>query len=96
MKPRKNQVRRNLIGTETKDLLLRDPNFVSNSGDSSFERRPLACEASALTAELTALNYFHFNPKGRLCKYRPPVLAGSDLCSLSFQGFSPRAFPQCR
>jgi len=37
-----------------KDLLLRHPNFVAKSKDPSFEPPPLACEASALTTELTA------------------------------------------
>ena len=39
-----------------KDLLLRHPNFVAKSKDPSFEPPPLACEASALTTELTAPN----------------------------------------
>ena len=39
-----------------KDLLLRHPNFVAKSTDASFEISPLACEASALTTELTAPN----------------------------------------
>jgi len=38
------------------DLLLRHPNFVAKSTDASFETQPLACEASALTTELTAQN----------------------------------------
>ncbi|MCK4369068.1 MAG: hypothetical protein KAV68_05325 [Dehalococcoidales bacterium] len=38
------------------DLLLRHPNFVAKSKDPSFEPPPLACEASALTTELTAPN----------------------------------------
>ncbi len=38
----------------TKDLLLRYPNFVAKSPASSFELTPLACEAGALTTELTA------------------------------------------
>ena len=37
-----------------KDLLLCHPNFVAKLKDPSFEAPPLACEASALTAELTA------------------------------------------
>ena len=37
-----------------KDLLLRHPNFVAKSTDASFETPHLACEASALTTELTA------------------------------------------
>ena len=39
-----------------KDLLLRHPNFVAKSAGPSFEPPPLACEASALTTELTARN----------------------------------------
>ena len=38
-----------------KDLLLRQPNFVANSPNARRELPPLACEASALTTELTAL-----------------------------------------
>ena len=30
--------------------------------------RPLACEASALTTELTAPNHIYFTPKSGLCK----------------------------
>jgi hypothetical protein len=40
----------------TKDLLLRYPNFVAKSPDLSFGPTPIACEASALTTELTAQN----------------------------------------
>ena len=47
--------------SKTKDLLLRYPNFVSKSIDASFEPPPLACEASALTTELTALEHIYFN-----------------------------------
>ena len=36
------------------DLLLRHPHFVAKSLDASFEAPPLACEARALTTELTA------------------------------------------
>ena len=43
-------------GRSEKDLLLRHPNFVAKSADASFEPPPLACEASALTTELTAQN----------------------------------------
>ena len=42
--------------SKIKDLLLRHPNFVAKSIDASFETSPLACEASALTTELTARN----------------------------------------
>jgi hypothetical protein len=51
-----------------KDLLLRHPNFVAKSTDASFEPPPLACEASALTTELTAQNCIYFTPKNQLCK----------------------------
>ena len=46
-----------------KDLLLHHPNFVAKSVDASFEPPPLACEASALTTELTARNHIYFSPK---------------------------------
>ena len=49
-------------------LLLRGQNFVSGEGTLSFEPRPLACEASAPTTELTAPNHIYFNPKSQLCK----------------------------
>jgi len=45
----------------TKDLLLRYPNFVAKSPASSFELTPLACEAGALTTELTALEQTYFS-----------------------------------
>ena len=71
-----------------KDLLLRHPNFVAKSTDASFETPPFACEASALTTELTAPNHIYFNPKNQLCKDRP--LASSkfrtDIRSL-LQGY---------
>jgi len=54
-----------------KDLLLRNPNFVAKSKDPSFEPPPLACEASALTTELTAPNHIYFSPKNQLCKDSP-------------------------
>ena len=54
-----------------KHLLLRHPNFVAKSLDASFEPQPLACEASALTTELTARNHIYFTPKNQLCKHRP-------------------------
>ena len=37
-----------------RDLLLRHPNFVAKSQNARRELSPLACEASALTTELTA------------------------------------------
>ena len=40
--------------SKTNDLLLCRPNFVAKSVDASFEPPPPACEAGALTAELTA------------------------------------------
>ena len=51
-----NEGRRIITGknSRTKDLLLRYPNFVAKSPDLSFEPTPIACEASALTTELTA------------------------------------------
>ncbi len=51
-----NEGRRIITGknSRTKDLLLRYPNFVAKSPASSFELTPPACEASALTTELTA------------------------------------------
>ena len=53
-----------------KDLLLRHPNFVSGRRTISFEAPPLACEASALTTELTAQKHIYFTPKNQLCKHR--------------------------
>jgi hypothetical protein len=49
--------------------------------DASYALRetPLACEASALTAELTAQNHIYFTPKNQLCKHRP--LASSNFCA---------------
>ncbi len=63
----------------TKDLLLRYPNFVAKSPASSFELTPLACEAGALTTELTAPNrtYFTLNSDSR--KQTP--LASSESCT---------------
>ena len=54
MKSRKTEPKHSCADSETKDLLLRGPNFVSNSENFSFGGRPRACEASALTTELTA------------------------------------------
>ena len=48
-----------------KDLLLRHPNFVAKPTNASFEPPPLACEASALSAELTAPNRIYLAPKPR-------------------------------
>ena len=45
-----------------KHLLLCHPNFVAKSKDPSFEPPPLACEASALTTELTAPNRSYLAP----------------------------------
>jgi len=70
-----------------KDLLLRHPNFVAESRDSSFEPPPLACEASALTTELTAQNRIYFNPKNQLCKL--VALASSKFCT-PFECTSPK------
>jgi len=66
----------NKLGNK-KDLLLRHPNFVAKSKDPSFEPPPLACEASALTTELTAPSPIYFNPKDRLCKHRHLALVKS-------------------
>jgi len=49
-----NQIKRHPAKQKTPHLLLRDPNFVSGPGDLEANAAPLACEASALTAELTA------------------------------------------
>ena len=76
MKARRNETKLNPVRVKTKHLLLCDPNFVSNSEGPSFERRPLACEASALTAELTAHNHIYFSPNNQPCKHR--VLASSE------------------
>jgi hypothetical protein len=62
-----------------KDLLLRHPNFVAKSTDASFEAPPLACEASALTTELTAQNQLYFTPKNQLCKHKPLIPLASGL-----------------
>ena len=48
-----------------RDLLLRHPNFVAKSTDARREPRALACEASALTTELTARNHIYPVPKFR-------------------------------
>ena len=48
-----------------KDLLLRHPNFVAKLPNAKREPPPLACEASALTTELTAPNYIYPAPKLR-------------------------------
>jgi len=56
MKPTRNQIKRNPVRAKTRHLLLRGPNFVSGPRDFEASPAPLACEASALTAELTARN----------------------------------------
>jgi hypothetical protein len=48
-----------------KGLLLRDYNFVAKSRNDSFERTPIACEASALTTEPTARNCSYLVPGPR-------------------------------
>ena len=68
---RRNGLKSKPARAKTKDLLLRDPNFVAKSLNASFEAPPLACEASALTTELTAPNHIYFTPKNQLCKHRP-------------------------
>ena len=42
--------------------------FVAKQENPSFGERPLTCEASALTTELTAQNRSYFTPKDQLCK----------------------------
>ena len=59
--------------------MLRHPNFVAKSVNASFETPPLACEASALTTELTARNHIYSISKKQLCKHRP--LASSNFCA---------------
>jgi len=66
-----NQINRSPAGIKSQHLLLRDLDFVSNSETPSFERRALACEASALTPEPTAQNPIYFSPKNQLCKGSP-------------------------
>ena len=62
------ETRARFRGRSEEDLLLRHPNFVAKLPDASFEAPPLACEASTLTTELTALNHIYFSPKFQLCK----------------------------
>ena len=68
-----------------KDLLLRHPNFVAKPTNASFEPPPLVCEASALSAELTAPNRIYFRLKIQLCKgghlLRQILPSGSGACS---------------
>jgi hypothetical protein len=50
-------VRRKIINSKkgsARDLLLRYPNLVAKPPAASFEPTPVACEAGALTTELTA------------------------------------------
>ena len=70
----------NINRHKTKDLLLRHPNFVAKSPNARRELSPLACEASALTTELTAQNHFYFSPKNQPCKEDRPV-ASLELCT---------------
>jgi len=63
--PTRNQIKRNPIREKTRHLLLRQPNFVSNSADPSFEIGALACEASALTTELTAPRHIVFSMQSK-------------------------------
>jgi hypothetical protein len=72
-----NQLKRHPARTKTTHLLLRQPNFISKPANPSFEAGPLACEASALTAELTAPKQSYFSPKNQLCKTTP--LASSNF-----------------
>ena len=64
---------------DERDLLLRHPNFVAKSRDRSFEASPLACEASALTTELTALEYSYFSGEGTVCKTASPAEAVEEV-----------------
>ena len=66
----RNQIKRHPEKPQTTHLLLRAPNFVSGPGGSEARPAPLACEASALTAELTARKRVYFSPKSQLCKIR--------------------------
>jgi len=81
-----NQINRSPAGIKSQHLLLRDLDFVSNSETPSFERRALACEASALTPEPTAQNPIYFSPKNQLCKGRPlgwsPCAPWADMSKL--------------
>ena len=52
--PEQEQLKLRSKQSGNKDLLLRHPNFIAKSKDPGFESPPLACEASALTTELTA------------------------------------------
>jgi len=61
--PRRNQTRRTGVNDKAPHLLLRAPNFVANPGDLEASPAPLACEASALTTELTAQNRIYLVPK---------------------------------
>jgi hypothetical protein len=66
--PKRSRTRRTGINDKAPHLLLRAPNFVSGPGDLEANAAPLACEASALTTELTALQPFYFRHKNQLCK----------------------------
>ena len=53
MRNRNNNADANRV--KSRDLLLRPPNFVAKSKYARREATPIACEASALTPEPTAL-----------------------------------------
>ena len=76
--PRRNQTRRTGVNDKAPHLLLRAPNFVANPGDLEASPAPLACEASALTAELTAPKHIYFSRKRWLCKHTPLRLPGQS------------------
>ncbi|GEM_PF-1658475 len=75
--PKRKQTGRTGINDKAAHLLLRGPNFVSGPGDLEASPAPLACEASALTTELTALKHAYFNRKRKLCKHIPLRLRGN-------------------
>ena len=87
--PQRPRDRRQLVlpgkQSSKKDLLLRHPSFVAKSTDASFETPPLACEASALTTELTAQNHTYFSSRNQFCK-QAVLIRSFGGTSLSFQG----------
>jgi len=77
--PLRNQIKRNPIRAKTTHLLLRGPNFVSGSGDPEASPAPLACEASALTAELTARNRSILVTKSSFVNMYLPTVADAPV-----------------
>ena len=55
-------------GHAKRECLLRQVNFVSDSGSPSFEGRQLAWEASTLPLSYTRPNRIYFTPKNDACK----------------------------